>query len=132
MADIAGVHHINVSVSDLARSTRWYGDLFGLTELARVDDDAGAWSKVILRHDSGLLIGLTEHAHNQSQPFSEFLCGFDHVALLVGNDDQLTQWQVRLQQFSINASPLKSTPLGKLITIRDPDNVQLELYSPRP
>lgn len=131
MAQITGVvHHVNLSVSDLERSTRWYQELFGLTQLARLSADDGAWSKVILRHPAGLLIGLTEHRGNDSTPFDEQRSGFDHVALAVADLEELTGWETRLDERGVTRSAIKTTPLGSLITIRDPDNIQIELYAP--
>ncbi|HAM01962.1 MAG TPA: glyoxalase [Acidimicrobiaceae bacterium] len=131
MPEITGsVHHINVSVSDLERSRDWYQGLFGLQELARVSDQAGAWSKVILRHPSGLLFGLTMHVMNDSKPFSEWLCGFDHVALTVESSEAVRLWSARLKELGIDASEIKTTPLGSLITFRDPDSIQFELFAP--
>ena len=133
MADVTGVvHHINLSVSDLDRSETWYRELFGLTELARMTAEDGAWSKVILRHSSGLLVGLTQHERNDAKQFDEWRCGTDHVALAVADVEALQQWSARLDQLGVEHSPVKSTPIGSLITIRDPDNIQLELYSPNP
>ena len=130
MADITGaVHHINLSVSDLDRSERWYRELLGLTELARMKADDGAWSKVILRHAGGLLVGLTQHERNDAAPFEEWRCGVDHVALAVADDEALQQWSARLDEMGVEHSPVKSTPIGSLITVRDPDNIQLELFT---
>ena len=132
MGEITGaVHHVNLSVTDLDRSARWYGELFGLQELARISADDGSWSKVILRHPSGLLIGLTAHARNESEPFAEWRTGFDHVALTVGGTEELNAWEQRLDQRGVPRSEVKETPIGTLITLRDPDNIQLELYAPR-
>ncbi|HZT67107.1 MAG TPA: VOC family protein [Acidimicrobiales bacterium] len=131
MPEITGaVHHVNLSVSDLERSAAWYSELFGLKELARLSDPDGAWSKVILQHHSGLLIGLTQHSRNGAAPFSEILCGVDHVALTVPSPDDLSAWIPRLGTLGIESSAVKTTPLGLLVTIRDPDNIQIELYCP--
>ena len=130
MAEIIGqVHHVNFSVSDLERSTRWYEQLFGATELARLENPE--WSKVILRHPSGLLIGLTQHLRNDGLPFTEWRCGVDHLALVVADFDELVGWESRLDELGVERSAIKTTPLGSLITIRDPDNIQVELYAPQ-
>ncbi len=131
MAEITGaVHHVNLSVSDLERSTHWYQELFGLSELARLEADDASWPKVILRHPAGLLIGLTEHRRNDAAPFAEWRSGFDHIALAVTDLDELEAWAARLDGEGIARSAIKTTPLGSLITIWDPDNIQLELYAP--
>lgn len=132
MPEITGaVHHVNLSVSDLERSVAWYAGLFGMEELSRLSDPGGDWSKVILHHPSGLLVGLTRHSRNNAAPFAEWHCGVDHFALAVPDADDLAAWMPRLAQLQIEASDLKTTPLGSLITIRDPDNIQIELYAPR-
>lgn len=130
MPEINGaVHHVNLSVSDLDRSARWYSELLGLEEVARLAAGDRAWSKVILRHRSGLLIGLTQHSRNRSEPFAEWRSGFDHVALCVDGPDELTSWVERLDEMHVEHSEVKTTPLGSLIVLRDPDNIQLELYA---
>ena len=132
MPEISGaVHHVNLSVSDLERSAVWYRDLLGLSELARLSDPDGAWSKVILTHPSGLLVGLTQHSRNDGAPFAEWLSGVDHLALTVPTAEDLAAWLPRLASLGVEASEIKTTPLGSLITIRDPDNIQMELYAPR-
>ncbi len=131
MSDITGsVHHVNLSVTDLGRSAAWYADVFGLEQLVKLDDEHGAWSKVILRHPSGLLVGLTAHAANPGDRFDERRTGLDHVALAVADDHALAAWEHRLEELGIEHSEIKATPLGHLITLRDPDNIQLEVYAP--
>lgn len=130
-ADITGVvHHVNFSVSDLRRSRRWYSDVFGLTLLAEVPDPEGRWDKVILRHPSGLLVGLTVHRSNAGEPASEVRCGVDHIALVVAGPQALDAWIRHLDGLGVEHSELKTTPLGRLVVLRDPDNIQLEVYAP--
>ncbi|HET6811583.1 MAG TPA: VOC family protein [Acidimicrobiales bacterium] len=130
MADLAGgIHHVNISVSDLDRSAEWYTRLFGLKELRRLTDDVYRLRKILLVHPTGLLIGLTQHYENSGIPFEESLCGIDHVALAVDGLDALHHWEAQLDELGVTRSEIKTTPLGSLITIRDPDNVQIELYA---
>ena len=130
MTDITGrVHHLNFSVTDLGRSVAWYADVFGLEQLVKLDDEHGAWSKVILRHPGGLLVGLTAHTANPGDAFDEHRTGLDHVALAVADARALAAWERRLDELGIEHSEIKTTPLGQLITFRDPDDIQLEVYA---
>jgi len=128
MPDITGaVHHVNLSVSDLDRSIDWYTMVFDLTELMRSQAEDDSLTRVIFRHPGGLLIGLTQHRCNDGTPFEEWRTGVDHLAFTVGSADELRAWPARLDELNVEHSPIKTTPLGTMITLRDPDNLQLEL-----
>jgi glyoxylase I family protein len=44
MIDVETLHHVSISVTDLLRARRFYGDLLGLKEIARPPFDCpGAW-----------------------------------------------------------------------------------------
>lgn len=130
-SEITGaVHHVNLSVSDLARSRQWYTEVFGLRVVAEMPDPEGRWDKVILGHASGLLVGLTAHRSNTGEPASEVRCGVDHIAFTVRDAPALEAWTARLGHLAVDHSEVKTTPLGRLVVLRDPDNIQLEVYAP--
>jgi catechol 2,3-dioxygenase-like lactoylglutathione lyase family enzyme len=131
-AEITGaVHHVNFSVSDLARSVDWYSKVFGLSVLLEAPDADGRCDKVILRHPSGLLVGLSAHRANPGAPASESRCGLDHLAFNVPDAGALPAWMEHLDDLGVAHSDVKETPLGKLVVLRDPDNIQLEVYAPK-
>ena len=132
MADITGsIHHINLSVTNADRSADWYCEVFGVERFIKLDDEEGRWSKVILRHSSGLLVGLTQHRANDGEAFDEVRTGLDHVAITVADDVALGEWERHLDELGVTHSGIKASPLGRLIVLRDPDNIQLEVYAPR-
>ena len=84
---------------------------------------------MLLKHPaSGLLIGLLQHPANSGEPFSEFRTGLDHLEFEVADRDELERWEQRLTAFGITHSGIKD----HLITFRDPDNIQLEFFWPKP
>lgn len=126
---IAGIHHVAINVRDLERSVQWYGDVLGFTPLFPYDTDA--FKRRILRHPSGVVLGLTKHDHPDSEAeFSERRTGLDHIALAVETEDDLQAWAGRLDSAGVTHSGVKITPAtgSALIAFRDPDNIQLELY----
>jgi len=58
-----------------------------------------------------------------------FLNGVSHADEL-GYRAELEDWQARFQERGIEHSEIKPSALGSLITFRDPDNIQLEVYAP--
>ena len=133
MADITGgIHHINLSVTDADRSADWYEEVFGLERLLKFEDEQGRWSKLILRHPSGLLVGLTQHHANRGEAFDEVRTGMDHVAFSVSDDSALDHWERHLDDIRVTHSEIRTSPLGRLIVMRDPDNIQLEVYAAKP
>lgn len=125
-----GVHHLNFSVTDLERSAAWYTDVLGLSLGWAMDDTEGRGRKIVLLHpDSPLRIVLSLHRDNTGEPFNEFRTGLDHVAFTVSDRSALERWQAHFEELGVPHSHIKEGATGWLITFRDPDNVQFEIYS---
>jgi glyoxylase I family protein len=126
--EITGVHHISLTVRDLARSKAWYRDLLGLTDLFEGDDDDVSYATLV-HPSSQFVLGLREYRKGSGDQFDEFRTGMDHLAFAVSSPVELTAWVSRLQELGIQHSPIAETPVGQVLTLRDPDNIQLEFFA---
>jgi glyoxylase I family protein len=116
-------------VSDVERSVEWYTNVLGFAPLFPYD--TSDFTRRIMRHPSGVVLGLTKHHHPDAEvEFSERRTGLDHVALAVEDQAQLEQWAALLDAAGVPHSGVKVTPTtgSALIAFRDPDNIQLEMY----
>jgi catechol 2,3-dioxygenase-like lactoylglutathione lyase family enzyme len=93
-------------------------------------DDEDVRFRVLAHADSGLIIGLREYPGRDDGAFSEFRTGLDHIAFAVSSRDELETWQDVLAEKGIPFSPIAESPIGTLVVLRDPDNIQLELWLP--
>lgn len=133
MGEITAYHHLSLTVTDRRRSTGWYRDVLGFT----VQDDAiegERFRRTRLQHgndaDGKVILTLTEHADRSGDRFSELRTGLDHVALQVRSRKDLDELVRRLDERGVPHSGLK--PMGErnaMVTVRDPDGIQLELYA---
>jgi len=87
---------------------------------------------VFLRH-SGLRarLGLTQHRDGGQDAFDETRVGLDHVAFTVADRAELDAWATRLAAAAVVHSPVapaNSIPGATVLVLRDPDNIQLELF----
>lgn len=129
MPEFAGVSHLDLSVSDVESSARWYCDVLGLRRLRRADLDNRIM--IVLRHDdTGLIIGLNQHNEPSADRFDEHRPGLDHVGFTVTQRSDLDAWQARLAELGVEHSPVQDSPSGSgaALVFRDPDNIQLEFW----
>jgi catechol 2,3-dioxygenase-like lactoylglutathione lyase family enzyme len=130
MPAFGGIHHINFSVTDGERSAAWYAEVLGLSRGWEMEDTEGRGRKIVLLHPTEpLRVVLSQHQSNPGEPFSEFQTGLDHVALTVTDRAELEAWSRRFEELGVEHSEIKEGATGWLITFRDPDNIQLELYT---
>jgi catechol 2,3-dioxygenase-like lactoylglutathione lyase family enzyme len=129
MPTITGAHHVAFTVRDVDASAAWYQDLFGMQVVMQADDET-VRLRVLAHPECGWLIGLREYPAHPDGTFSEFRTGLDHIAFTVSSRDDLEAWQGLLAEKGITFTPIADSPLGSLIALRDPDNIQLELWLP--
>lgn len=129
---LSGIHHLTLNVRDLEQSAQWYADVLGLERL-RTFDHAG-FHRVILRHPTAqFTIGLNRFDEPDGDgEFNErHTAGLDHFALLVPDRDTLDAWVVRFEQLGVAHSEVHpaAAPGSFLVAFRDPDNIQIEVFS---
>ena len=127
--DLRGLYYVGLTVRDVHASAAWYIRVLGMTKvLERLKAD-GVHSEALLSHlGSGMLIGLISHAANDGTPFSEFRTGLDHLELGVADRAELEAWVGHLDAHEVAHSEIKELSSSLIVTLRDLDNIQLELY----
>lgn len=124
---VGRIAYIALTVTDVRRSSKWYQRVLGLT-LERENIGGSAWpsdiDEVLLRSPSGLAIGLLQHP-DVAGPFDERRAGLDHVEFEVDTADDLMAWERHLTLHDVAHSGVKN---GRILTFRDPDNIQLEFF----
>ena len=127
MPDVAGIHHVAITVTDMERSVPWYSEVLGLTKLMEEPHPDGLGYVVVLgKPDWSMCIGLHTHQKNESERFSESRTGLDHVSFGVSSPADLDAWESRLANLGIEHSPVKHKQSYSVLVFRDPDNIQLE------
>ena len=133
MPTFTGVSHIDLTVTDLDRSERFYTELFGLQRLFENRNDEHRFtSRVLIHPESLLVIGLVQHDRQPDGPFDERRCGLDHLSLNVADREGLDEWVARLEEREIPYSPVVEAEMWDVLVFRDPDNIQLEFFFTKP
>jgi glyoxylase I family protein len=127
---INGFGHIDLTVTDVERSARWWERVMGF-KLVNREERPGfkVWN---VYHPSFLAIGLVAHANPATDRFDERAVGLDHLALRVPDRTALDAWVKHLDDLGIAHSDVHDERGGPLIVLRDPDNIQLELWAFEP
>jgi len=125
-------HHLTLNVQDVQKSEQWYRQVLGFSPLTSYATDS--FERVILFHsDAGLTLGINRHASPEAdEPFDERRAGLDHLAFQVADSEALDAWVAHFDAHNVAHSEVKpaAMPGAFLVTFRDPDNIQLEVFAP--
>jgi catechol 2,3-dioxygenase-like lactoylglutathione lyase family enzyme len=131
---LAGIHHVGLTVADVEASAAWYERVLGLgrqfTE-PHHGSAAGGYAIVLGTPDMSLNIGLDHHPGNDGDGFDPTRTGLDHLCLRVASLDDLHGWASHLDAEGVVHSgvyAMEGMPIS-LLTLRDPDGIQLELIA---
>ena len=132
---LARLHHVGITVTDLARSVAWYRDVLGMVPVFE-EHYSGGRTIVMIRPGTAVDIGLDEHEANEGERFAAHRTGMDHVALSVPTRTELDSWHTHLAALGVECSAVRdlTDPVPyALLTFSDPDGVALELiFMPDP
>ncbi|RRO20629.1 VOC family protein [Saccharopolyspora rhizosphaerae] len=131
MAEFPPIAHVAITVSDLQRSTRWYRALLASEPVLDEDETSGGFHHTLFALANGQLFGL--HAHpGRARPvaFDEHRPGLDHVSFTCRDRTELESWCHRLDDLDIQHGGIVDAHYGSGVQFRDPDNIQLEFFSP--
>jgi glyoxylase I family protein len=125
---VSGFHHITLNVSDLDRSRRFYEALPGFV----LDQDfPGEKLRFrIGRTAARLVLVPPVPGTPEGDRFSECRIGLDHLAVGVSGRDQLEAALATLRSIGAETDGIHLDRAGEaaMITFRDPDNIQWELF----
>jgi glyoxylase I family protein len=127
---LSGYSHLSLTVTDLERSTAWYQEMLGFVVDSSVE--AETFRRNRLRHpDAGITLTLTVHHAGSGDGFDERRTGMDHVSFAVPTIDDLHKLKARFEEKGVVHSEVKpiASGAGGMITFRDPDNIQMELFA---
>jgi len=136
---IDGIHHLRLTVTDVARSREFYTQLLGF-EIAAESPAPGdpaaeaaypvLWGGVVMIRGN-FLLGLRPVA-KAGDRFDEDRVGLDHLSFNVGSKAELDKAVKMFDERGVPHGPIKTLEgFGILVLpFRDPDNIQVELTAP--
>lgn len=119
---------MSLTVTDLARSRRWYADVLGWQEATSGRSETTSFAHGTLA--DGTTIVLRVHDEPEPGAFSERKAGLDHLSLAASSRDDLQGLADRLQMANGAAPAIQELPYGNILCFRDPDNIALEAFAP--
>jgi len=134
-----GIHHLRLTVTDLARSREFYTSLLGFdvaVESPAADDPAAeAMNKIlfggVVMARGNLVMGLRPVAPADDR-FDDDRVGLDHLSFGVPSHADLEQAVSLLDGRGVPHGEITALPSFGIYVLpfRDPDNIQLELTAP--
>ncbi len=127
MPTFAKVSHISFSVRDAEATAQWWRDVCGLGDLDRVSGER--WEGILLIHPAtATVLEYQQHDANQGERFDPTRTGFDHLGFKVDDPRQLDEWQAHFEQHGVTFTPVVHHEYGSVLTFKDPDGIQFEMF----
>ena len=134
-----GLHHLRLTVTDIARSKAFYTTLFGsepiIDESAHVDEPGVKESQeqfyggcVFAVGDQ--ILGLRPVAE-PGDTFSSTRVGLDHVGIQVDSSSDLDKAVERLDADGVVHGEITDIGSMLILSVQDPDDINLELVYPK-
>jgi glyoxylase I family protein len=136
------IHHVRLTVTDIARSKGFYVRLLGARPAVDFSDQAG--DPAVLADPSRVyggcvfsvghqLLGLRPVAEAGDR-FRSTRVGLDHLSLAVGSVEDLRAAAGRLDEAGVEHGDIQElTGFGiAILSVQDPDDINLELTAPLP
>jgi catechol 2,3-dioxygenase-like lactoylglutathione lyase family enzyme len=139
LIDSTGFAHVRLTVTDIARSKKFYDDVFGwptaIDASASVDEPGVTESAekfyggVVYQLPQGTLFGLRPVGDTQ---FDSTRTGLDHVSFAVSDRSALEAARAALSEAGIaHGDVIELTDAGMaILSIQDPDDINIELTAP--
>jgi glyoxylase I family protein len=123
--ETSGLNHIILTISNVAKSRTFYGDLLGFTLV----DIADGFCFVT----GGVAFFFFPSNHPlPDDRFNEFRIGLDHLSFTAPNETALYSLADKLIASGMETQGVELYHTGnKYVAFRDPDNIQLEYWLPK-
>jgi glyoxylase I family protein len=123
VAPITGLSHVQLLVSDVEASARWYRIALGLVPFA--DDPEIGY--VALQHREARMVVVLTRGRDPRGGAGEVL---DHLAFAVPDGDALGAWAEHLTAVGVEHAGVVLENGHPSLQLRDPDGVAIELVAP--
>jgi catechol 2,3-dioxygenase-like lactoylglutathione lyase family enzyme len=124
-----GFSHVVLTVSNIARSRAFYGDLLGFTIKDMKWEDVEMFTFPV--GDVAVWV-LTHKQLASGDRFSEFRVGLDHLAFKATDEAALRALADKLIAVGVDTKGVETYFTGNIyMAFRDPDNIQLEYWIDR-
>ncbi len=124
---LAGIHHVKLPVTDIARSLEWYETRLGYTkEMEFVED--GTLMGVVMSHPAGG----PSFALRLDAEMAAGSAGFDYFAIAVPTKPDIVELADRLTKMGDEHGGVQDTPFGCVLPfLHDPDGHEVRFYFDR-
>jgi hypothetical protein len=120
---IAGLHDVRLPVSNPWTSRNWYMSVFAFEPILDLQEAPGLVG-VVLRHPSGIVIGLHQDAVRAAA-----LRNFVIIALTVADRPSLQRCSALLDELGQVHTDIEQGHVGWYLDVPDPDGIFLRLHT---
>jgi glyoxylase I family protein len=123
----SGIHHVALTVVDLAVSLPFYEKVLGTSPQTTMTD--GPFTRRVFALPGGQGLGLTQHDEGRGGRFDARSPGLDHVGFSCADREQVLAWADHLDAIGVSHGGVQDAEYGVALSFSDPDGNALEFFA---
>jgi glyoxylase I family protein len=125
--ELAGFHHVALTVPDLDPIAVWYEEVLELEELFREEGDTRRAIAYRFAGGAHPAVGLVWH-DGATERFDPRVIGLDHLSFAAPQREDLDEWVRHLDARGVSHSGVVDVPPGAILNFNDPNGIAFAIF----
>jgi catechol 2,3-dioxygenase-like lactoylglutathione lyase family enzyme len=126
------IHHLTLTVTNIADTTTWFQSLLGPADIVEREFEDFSRTRMTWPQLDDLRIAVMTHkTMDLTSRFSHLNPGLDHIGFECATPEEVADWAAKIDALGYERGPVEDVPYAIYVTARTPDDIPVEFFFPK-